>query len=480
MRIRLVIAALLVVVVGVLLTPGGALASSGGGRLAIAPVSGKGLVVAAANGRGARRVCVAARFCGRVEDPQWAADGREFVFSTRLLCAGRRCVPKVVVGTPDGTCVNCTAMPGSASSLQPLGSGTDPTLHGGRGLINTVRGGSLRRTTLLGQSRGVLARGVSAGVVSARGALTVVRRGAIWVGSRGHLRRLGLGGQPAWSPRGFKVAFVRDGVIMLTRPGGRGLHRVVRGRSPAWSPDGRQLAYIGEKDRVMEVTLAGDRVRRVGDLRGWTVAWGPAPRRARCVAPIGTHPLVAPAGTTLEQASLPNRGRTLVGCFAAQGVPRVLLSLGISNQDGTYSLAQAVADGPYAGVVISFVDQHYGGDFQAVTVYDLRTGRPAPHLGGETAVLDPAQNIVGGTLDDLVINRAGETAVHAVQTYAPSNPTGSTIYHVESILASTRAGVQTITTAPANASDTTLANLTLNASTLSYTENGTPHTTALR
>jgi TolB protein len=46
---------------------------------------------------------------------------------------------------------------------------------------------------------------------------------------------------PAWSPDGRTLAFVRDGVVHLLRADGSGLRRLTAGASPAWAPDGVRL-----------------------------------------------------------------------------------------------------------------------------------------------------------------------------------------------------------------------------------------------
>jgi TolB protein len=46
---------------------------------------------------------------------------------------------------------------------------------------------------------------------------------------------------PAWSPDGRQLAFVRDGAVHLVRADGSGLRRLTSGASPAWAPDGDRL-----------------------------------------------------------------------------------------------------------------------------------------------------------------------------------------------------------------------------------------------
>ncbi len=56
--------------------------------------------------------------------------------------------------------------------------------------------------------------------------------------------------EPAWSPDGSQIAFVRNQDIYLIKPDGTGLRRLTHAATPlgvgqpAWSPDGRKLAFV--------------------------------------------------------------------------------------------------------------------------------------------------------------------------------------------------------------------------------------------
>jgi Tol biopolymer transport system component len=136
----------------------------------------------------------------------------------------------------------------------------------------------------------VVARG-TAPDVSAFGVLAFVRRGSVYLRRPdGSARRLAAGHQPAWSPGGSKVAFVRRDWIYTVRAAGGKPRRVARGFHPTWSPDGRQIAFFREVRTgtyVHALTRGTGRVRRVSseaivlpdDIQPNGLDWQPAPAR---------------------------------------------------------------------------------------------------------------------------------------------------------------------------------------------------------
>jgi TolB protein len=76
-------------------------------------------------------------------------------------------------------------------------------------------------------------------------------------------------GQPAWSPDGRQLAFVRGGqpsVIYVIRADGGGLRRVALGEAPAWSPDGQRLVFsrpVGLGSDLFTVNVQGRGLRRL-------------------------------------------------------------------------------------------------------------------------------------------------------------------------------------------------------------------------
>jgi Tol biopolymer transport system component len=58
-----------------------------------------------------------------------------------------------------------------------------------------------------------------------------------------NITRLTEGDSPAWSPNGSRIAFVRDGMILVMDVVTRSERLVTIGNWPAWSPDGTKIAF---------------------------------------------------------------------------------------------------------------------------------------------------------------------------------------------------------------------------------------------
>ena len=74
---------------------------------------------------------------------------------------------------------------------------------------------------------------------------------------------LGTGAQPAWSPDGLRLAFVRDGdVWTIDATGGNATRLTADGVNslPVWSPDGTRLAWLKDSTLVAAApTASGSR-----------------------------------------------------------------------------------------------------------------------------------------------------------------------------------------------------------------------------
>jgi hypothetical protein len=152
----------------------------------------------------------------------------------------------------------------------------------------------------------------------------------------------------------------------------------------------------------------------------------------RCAVPIGDT-ILASSPTAVVYGhgrafagSYPDPTLTYMGCLAAVGRERLLERFGSNSSYSRYNVVSATVAGSYAALVINRrdyffsrpVDAPYEGvlvdQFISIRVYDLRTGRLEPGLGGEITDCGGLGLHCGGqtTLNHLVLGTDGVSAVH--------------------------------------------------------------------
>ena len=284
----------LVVTIGLAATFAAASAPATGSRLVADAAQGKskiafisrgsqrghGLYVASADGRGQRRLT------GPALDrtPVWSPDRRRIAFESVHACrsAGSPAscdhTTGVYVVNADGSFRLRLARNGSAPAWSPDGrtiaffSGTKIYLMNADGSEHRP----LTRSLGAGRKRSLAwsPDGRKLAFLTDRDCrqfcfnLYVV--GSDGSGLRNLTLELAAGGSPgrgpasdpAWSPDGRKLAFVRlnarlGSPIYVVKADGSGLRRLTRGPTldfePTWSPDGRKLAFVSDRDGNSEV-----------------------------------------------------------------------------------------------------------------------------------------------------------------------------------------------------------------------------------
>jgi Tol biopolymer transport system component len=120
---------------------------------------------------------------------------------------------------------------------------------------------------------------------------------------------------PAWSPDGLEIAYIRTQQIWVMNWDGSGQHRVtkVKGgvRDPSWSPTGRRLLFATDKDGGDVWTIASDGTRPV--------------RVTNTKVAAEFEPAWAPDGSRIAYVREHNENYKIVTALPHGGKPKVLL-----------------------------------------------------------------------------------------------------------------------------------------------------------
>jgi TolB protein len=188
--------------------------------------------------------------------------------------------------------------------------------------------------------------------------VVVERAGRILVGGTPVAR----GSQPAVSPDGARIAFVRGGAIFVADVDGRNARRVTPAApgphrpagSPAWSPDGTRIAFAGGLD-LYSVRVVDRAVRRLTrSPRPWLTNVTPAYSPDGGTIAFGRSTdafntdifLIAADGTRLRRLTRTRgthdtHGEETMPAWSPDGRTVVF----VSNRDGNFELYAIGADG---------------------------------------------------------------------------------------------------------------------------------------
>jgi Tol biopolymer transport system component len=137
--------------------------------------------------------------------------------------------------------------------------------------------------------------------------------------------------EPAWSPDGSQIAFVRNQDIYLIKANGTGLRRLTHAATPlgdgqpAWSPDGRKLAFIvvsvrsGKHPAIYVMNADGTGVTRLTDCLPGCIesepSWSPDGTRIAFVRNWNVYTM-SPAGRDVTRLT---DCAHIAGCVSAGG-----------------------------------------------------------------------------------------------------------------------------------------------------------------
>jgi TolB protein len=115
---------------------------------------------------------------------------------------------------------------------------------------------------------------------------------------------LGPGTEPAYSPNGAKLAFVRNKTVYVAEPDGSGAVTVGAGDFPAWSPDGSRLVVSRTDGKALQLVVLGLADGSSTQLTDLTVdatlpAWSPDGSTIAFATPTAIETIPAAGGTPM-------------------------------------------------------------------------------------------------------------------------------------------------------------------------------------